>query len=45
VTHSHTPQQLVALGQDVECRVLARAVAWHIERRIMISGSKTIVFA
>lgn len=45
VDHSHEPDQLVALGRDVECRVLARAVTWHIERRIIITGSKTIVFS
>jgi formyltetrahydrofolate deformylase len=45
VTHSHGPDQLVALGRDVECRVLARAVQWHIERRIIITRSKTVVFS
>jgi formyltetrahydrofolate deformylase len=45
VNHGHAPEQLVALGRDVECRVLARAVTWHIERRVLIAGSKTVVFA
>jgi formyltetrahydrofolate deformylase len=45
VTHGHGPDQLMALGRDVECRVLARAVQWHIERRIIVTGSKTVVFA
>jgi len=45
VDHSHGPERLVTLGRDVECRVLARAVQWHIERRIIITGSKTVVFA
>ncbi|MGB8363716.1 MAG: formyltetrahydrofolate deformylase [Rhizomicrobium sp.] len=45
VNHSHTPEQLIALGRDVECRVLARAVTWHVERRIICTGSKTIVFS
>jgi formyltetrahydrofolate deformylase len=44
VHHGHTPEQLVAIGQDIEARVLARAVTWHAERRVMINGSKTIVF-
>jgi len=38
-------EDLVAFGRDVECRVLARAVTWHIQRRVMIAGDKTIVFA
>ncbi len=45
VNHGHAPEQLVALGRDVECRVLARAVTWHVERRIISTGSKTIVFS
>jgi formyltetrahydrofolate deformylase len=44
VTHAHAPDELVTLGRDVECRVLARAVRWHIERRIIIAGKRTIVF-
>lgn len=45
VHHGHTVEDLVAFGRDVECRVLARAVTWHIQRRVMIAGDKTIVFA
>jgi formyltetrahydrofolate deformylase len=45
VNHGHAPEHLIALGRDVECRVLARAVTWHVERRIISAGSKTIVFA
>jgi formyltetrahydrofolate deformylase len=44
VDHGHTPEDLVKLGQDVECSVLARAVTWHAERRILINGRKTVVF-
>ncbi len=44
VTHSMTPEELTAIGRDVECVVLARAVKYFIERRILINGSKTIVF-
>jgi formyltetrahydrofolate deformylase len=44
VNHGHTPEQLVAIGQDIEARVLARAVTWHAERRVIINGGKTIVF-
>jgi len=45
VDHSHSPEDLVQLGRDVECTVLARAVGWHVEHRILIEGGKTIVFA
>jgi formyltetrahydrofolate deformylase len=45
VHHGHTPEQLVAIGQDIEARVLARAVTWHAERRVIINGSKTVVFS
>ncbi len=44
VNHSHSVPELVALGQDVERRVLTRAVRWHAENRIMISGDTTVVF-
>ncbi|WP_443749006.1 formyltetrahydrofolate deformylase [Asticcacaulis solisilvae] len=44
VNHGHTPEQLVAIGQDIEARVLARAVTWHAERRVLINGGKTVVF-
>jgi formyltetrahydrofolate deformylase len=45
VDHSHSPEELVQLGRDVECTVLARAVAWHVEHRVLIEGGKTIVFS
>jgi formyltetrahydrofolate deformylase len=45
VTHAHTPEDFIGFGRDVECRVLARAVAWHVQRRVMIAGAKTVVFA
>lgn len=45
VTHGVTPRQLVALGRDVECRALARAVKWHAEHRILLNGRRTVVFA
>ena len=44
VDHSHTPDDLVTLGRDVECTVLARAVTWHVEHRVLIAGAKTVVF-
>jgi formyltetrahydrofolate deformylase len=45
VHHGHTPEQLVVIGQDIEARVLARAVTWHVERRVLINGGKTVVFS
>lgn len=44
VTHVSTPEDLVALGQDVECTVLARAVNWHVNHRVISNGTKTVVF-
>ncbi|NJP51324.1 formyltetrahydrofolate deformylase [Streptomyces sp. SBST2-5] len=45
VGHELTPEQLVAVGRDVECQALARAVKWHAERRILLNGRRTVVFA
>jgi formyltetrahydrofolate deformylase len=44
VDHSMTPEQLTAIGRDVECVTLARAVKWHVEHRVVLNGSKTVVF-
>ncbi|XBH22192.1 formyltetrahydrofolate deformylase [Jonesiaceae bacterium BS-20] len=44
VDHEMSPQQFVALGQDVERRVLARAVRWHAEHRVLVNGQRTVVF-
>lgn len=44
VDHTHSPNDLVALGCDIENQVLARAVKYHIERRVLLNGSKTVVF-
>jgi formyltetrahydrofolate deformylase len=44
VDHAMTGDQLVAAGRDVESQVLARAVLYHLERRILINGLKTVVF-
>ncbi|NKI43287.1 formyltetrahydrofolate deformylase [Streptomyces sp. LD120] len=45
VAHGVTPEQLVALGRDVECQALARAVKWHAEHRILLNGRRTVVFS
>ncbi|MBB2922672.1 formyltetrahydrofolate deformylase [Cellulomonas cellasea] len=44
VDHTRTVEDLVALGQDVERRALARAVRWHAEHRVLLDGHRTIVF-
>lgn len=44
VGHGVGPEQLVAIGRDVECQALARAVKWHAEHRILLNGSRTVVF-
>ena len=43
--HSMTPDDLVAVGRDVESVVLARAVKLHIENRVLLNGTRTVVFA
>jgi formyltetrahydrofolate deformylase len=45
VTHAQSADALVALGRDVERRVLSRALRLHAEDRVIRSGSRTIVFA
>jgi formyltetrahydrofolate deformylase len=44
VEYNMRPDDLVALGRDVECLVLARAVRCHLEHRIFLNGPKTVVF-
>jgi formyltetrahydrofolate deformylase len=44
VTHAESPERLVAIGRDVERRVLSRAVRDHAESRVFLSGHRTIVF-
>ena len=42
--HSLTPDEMVAAGRDVEVQVLARALAWHTERRVLLDNNRTVVF-
>jgi formyltetrahydrofolate deformylase len=44
VDHGMDPDQLTAIGRDVECVTLARAVKWHVEHRVVLNGHKTVVF-
>jgi len=44
VEHSRTVEDLTTLGRDTESLVLARAVKWHSERRVLLNGHKTVIF-
>ena len=44
VGHAHEPDQLAAVGRDLECVALARAVRWHLEHRVLLDGKRTVVF-
>ncbi len=44
VSHRDTPQDLVRKGRDVERTVLSRAVAWHLDGRVLVYDNKTVVF-
>jgi formyltetrahydrofolate deformylase len=44
ISHHDTPDDLVAKGRDIERRVLARAVKYHLEDRVILNGKKTVVF-
>lgn len=44
VDHSLTPDQLVARGREAESLALSRAVRWHTENRIILNGTRSIVF-
>ena len=44
ITHRDTPDDLVRKGRDIERRVLARALAHHLEDRVLINRGKTVVF-
>ncbi len=44
VDHAMDPDQLAAVGRDVECMALSRAVRWHAEHRILLNGKSTVVF-
>ena len=44
VDHGKTVEDLTAIGRDTESQVLARAVKWHSEHRVLLSGQRTVVF-
>ncbi len=43
VDHSYSPERLVEAGRDVEAQVLARAVIWHAEHRVLLNGGRTVI--
>lgn len=45
VTHENTPEELSAIGRDIERVVLARGVKAHLEHRVIVAGRRTIVFS
>ncbi|HEY9218161.1 MAG TPA: formyltetrahydrofolate deformylase [Phenylobacterium sp.] len=44
VSHSHAVEDYIAVGRDLEALVLARAVKWHAEHRVLLNGRRTVVF-
>jgi formyltetrahydrofolate deformylase len=45
ITHADSPEDLVRKGRDIERRVLARAVRYHLDDRVIVNGAKSVVFA
>ena len=44
IDHGDSPEELRRVGRDIERTVLARGLRWHLEDRVLLNGSKTIVF-
>ena len=44
VDHTLPPERLTEAGRDVEAQVLARAVTWHAEHRVLLNDDRTVVF-
>jgi formyltetrahydrofolate deformylase len=44
VDHADSAEEFVAIGRDIEATVLARAVKFHLEHRVLINGNRTVVF-
>lgn len=45
ISHADSPEDLIRKGRDIERLVLARAVQFHLEDRVILNGTKTVVFA
>jgi formyltetrahydrofolate deformylase len=44
ISHQDSPENLTRKGKDIEQRVLARAISWHLAGRVIVNGQKTVVF-
>jgi formyltetrahydrofolate deformylase len=44
ISHSDTPEDLIRKGRDIERRVLARAIGFHLDGRVLRNGPRTVVF-
>ncbi|MBB5831499.1 formyltetrahydrofolate deformylase [Brachybacterium aquaticum] len=44
VDHTRSPQELMSIGQDTEARALRQAVAWYAQSRVLLDGTRTIIF-
>jgi formyltetrahydrofolate deformylase len=44
VDHSYSPEQLALMGQDIEAQVLTRSLKYQLEHRVLLNGTKTVVF-
>ena len=44
ISHHNSTEDLVRKGREIERRVLARAITWHLDGRVIVNGSKTVVF-
>jgi formyltetrahydrofolate deformylase len=44
VGHAQSVEDFTGVGRDIECAVLARAVRWHVEHRVLMNGHKSVVF-
>jgi formyltetrahydrofolate deformylase len=45
VSHINSPEDMAEIGRDIEAVVLNRALRWHAEHRVLLNGSKTVVFS
>ena len=44
ISHADSPEDLVRQGRDIERRVLSRALRWHLDGRVLVNGTRTVVF-
>jgi len=44
ISHHDSPEDLVRKGRDIERRVLSRAIAWHLDNRVILNKDKTVIF-